>query len=97
MPQKQQVYMILYQYCYKDYSVIATMTTLEKAYKYICNKHHPRVPCKLVELLKDENDDDKCVANSMNILYCNQFDYYNLETYNVDHISPFMIISMNLR
>jgi|Laugresu1bdmlbdd_1035124.scaffolds.fasta_scaffold170645_1 hypothetical protein len=100
MRQKQQVYMIIYQYCDKDYSVIAIMKKLDKAYRYICKKHYTNVACNLVELIEDDYYDcidSKCDDDSMNILYCNQFDYYNLETYNIDNISPYMIVSMTLK
>lgn len=92
------VYMVMYQYAPTDYSVICIMTSLDKAYDKCKNQHIGEV-CNLVELNHNDHSDNclhKCDSNVTNILYCNSFDYYKLETIDTEYISQYIIVSVVL-
>lgn len=88
-----QVYMVLYQYCEQDYSVITIMTTLEKAYLYICQQKHQFDSCKLIEVVDDNVEFDKDYTN---ICYYKSTDYYSFDTLDKDYVSPYIIVPMKV-
>jgi hypothetical protein len=97
----KKVYVIMYQYDSTDYSIIKIMVSLNSAYNYICSNNYTNMPCKLVELTKDDYDNNYCIEDIcdddiMNILYCNTYDCYDLETFDCENISPYIIMQMDI-
>jgi hypothetical protein len=94
------VYMIIYNYNDKDYSVIKIMDSLEKAFDYICSQEQNGYLiskyCKLIEV-KDKYQvdfpyDDDCV----NVCYVTTCKYTKLEIYNRADTSQYVIVPMDI-
>jgi len=92
------VYMVLYNYSDKDYSVVKIMESLEKAFEYIClqeqNGYLISKHCRLIEV-KDKHQvdfpyDDDCV----NVCYVTTGKYTKLDIYNREDTSQYVIVPM---
>jgi len=70
------------------------MTTVEKAYDYICQQKHRYDSCKLIEII--DNDDIEFDKNYTNICYYKSADYYLSDTLDKDQVSPYIIVPMNV-
>ena len=84
------VYMVLYHYGEKDYSVIKLMDSVEKAYNYICAQSITN-KINLVEI--DKNYDSSLFEDScQHILYIKSGKYQHLELDDNENISQYIIV-----
>ena len=87
------VYMVLYRYGEKDYSVIKLMDSVEKAYNYICAQIITTNKIKLVEI--DKNYDSSLLEyNCQHILYIKSGRYLHLDLNYNENISQYIIVPM---
>jgi hypothetical protein len=90
-----KVFMILYRYGEKDYSVVKIMSTLEKAYNYICSQIITINKIKLLEI--DRNYDKAQIEeNNSYILYIKSGKYLHLDLDDNENIQPYIIVPMNI-
>jgi hypothetical protein len=87
------VYMVLYRYGEKDYSVIKIMDSVEKAYNYISTQTITINKIKLLEI--DKNYDNSQFEDSCQyILYIKSGKYLHLDLDDNDNILQYIIVPM---
>jgi type III secretory pathway component EscV len=87
------VYMVLYRYGEKDYSVVKLMDSVEKAYNYICAQTITTNKIKLVEI--DKNYDSSQIDDScQNMLYIKSGKYLHLDLDDNENILQYIIVPM---
>ena len=92
------VYMVLYNYQDKDYSVITIMSSVNKAYEYICNQETcVNDKFKLIEVNNvDDLPSRYTDANELNICYIKSSKYYRFELCDNSYISSYVIVPMKI-
>ena len=97
---ENNVYMVLFNYSEKDFSVIKIMDSLEKAFNYIClqekAKHnHLKGGCKLVEINKKDDINFPYQEHHLNICFV-KTKYHNLDIYDKSDISQYIIVPVKV-
>lgn len=94
--QGKTVYMILFNYGDKDFSVIKIMDTLEKAYYYICKQHSYSNNIKMIEVNNPDELTNMCLENSdtLNVCFIKSGKYHKFELSDMMYISDYIIIPM---
>lgn len=94
------VYMIIYNYNDKYYSVIKIMDTLEKAFNYIClqeqNGYLISKKCKLIEVKDKYQIDYPYDDDYINVCYVTSGKYTKLDIYYREDTSQYVIVPMEI-
>jgi hypothetical protein len=95
------VYMVLYNYNEGDFTLVKIMSTLEKAFKYIClqeeDKHnHLKGGCKMIDINKKDDINFPYQQYHLNVCFIKLKKYHNLDIYDRQDISQYIIVSMDI-
>ena len=96
------VFMILFNYSDRDYSVIKIMNTLDKAYKYICQReneqehYNTKGGYTMVTLNKKDDIDFPYQEHRINVIYVKTGKYLQLDIFNRIDISQYIIVPMEI-
>ena len=94
------VYVIMFNYSNKDYSVTTIMSSIDSAFEYICREEKAMFDAnKTYKLLRINNQDDMNFDYNdkvINICYVSLGDYSNLYTWDRLDISQFIIVPMKV-
>lgn len=96
--EEKVVYMVLYNYQDKDYSVITIMSSVNKAYEYICNQETcVNDKFNLIEVNHvNELPNRYTDANELNICYIKSSKYCKFELCDNSYISSYVIVPMKI-
>ena len=95
--EEKVVYMILYNYQDKDYSIIKIMSSLNKAYEYICNQEIDKCDnFKLIEVNHVDELPKSYNENELNICYISSEKYNRFELCEYGYISSYVIVPMKI-
>lgn len=95
------VFMVLFNYCDCDYSIIKIMENRESAFKYICkqeieSRHNSIEEYKLIEVSNSNDIKQKCHVDCINVCHIPYEKYCNIslcEGY-FESVSDYAIVSM---
>lgn len=90
----KQVFMILYNYSDCDYSIIKMMENIDDAYHYICRQESKYETCKMIEVTKPEQIEQKFVDDYLNIYYISSGKYNKFNLCGYESISCYAIVPM---
>ena len=91
------VYLVLYNYCDCDYSIVKIMEKLEDAYNYICKKEKEDLEnhYEMMQMITINHEDEisnKISDESLNICYLSSGRYHNFSPYEYCDISNYIIV-----
>lgn len=94
------VYAILFNCSHKDYSLVIIMSTLDRAFRYICKEENATFgSTKEIKMLRVNNQND--INFDYNdkytiVCYVSSGEYSNLNIWNRIDISQFIIVPMKV-
>jgi len=96
----KNIYMVLYNYVDRDFSIIKICEYIETAFQYICNQQHLTYFDKQKNFKMLEINNPKEINNLskeyINVCYIAGGKYTNLDLEDKDHISQYIIVPMKI-
>lgn len=98
--EENKVFMVLFNYNERDFSVVKIFSSLEKAYKYICLQQHSAFnkykKMNMVEINDPKNLTYSSENDCMNICYVKTGKYLHLDIYDRSDTSEYIIVPMDV-
>lgn len=92
----KSVYVILYNYSEKDYSIIKIKKSLKEAYGHVCNQERDFKEFRLIEISKYGIIPSKFNDNMLKVCYINHEDYHLHSVCDNGEVSNYVIVKMSL-
>lgn len=94
------VYLVLYNYNDQNYSIIKTMNSIEKAYKYICFQEqglykNSDKDYTMLNVTQQSDISDYCEPNKIGVCYVTISNYWSIDLDN-ENISQYIIVPMTI-